>query len=475
MRISSSSDTPFTEPIIENLLKTYSLPNADYPKHLMLLQITRSNLRPDEASESVQCKTALNKAITQILEQPKSLETGQAELLYFRYIENGGTTDVAAGEKFGYNKAKGRREIQKARHALTAVLNALEAEAQRTHKNQLVHKLGPATYRELMGSSDLWQRVSTNIVEHNDKWISVVTGIGGIGKSSQTHKAILDAIEQGAVQNLVFIDAKNKALNIADFLEQAAEQLDIPREQVKNKTTAELSLYIAQIFKTTPYLILVDGIEEHVSHLIHELIAFANPSQIIVTSRVEPDDKSHIHYYEVPQLSEAAAVKLIIEAKNAIQFPEPKPLPKDKLQKIIEKIGGNPLALKIIGGLLTDYHVDEIIDDLVKVQHPDTEKLYRRVYIKAWNNMHSTSQQVFASMAVLPGIRSFSKGLLFSFTQHLLKSERELADILYDLKSRSLIDIDRSETHAAERTTTHYKIHNLTRSFLETDIVDWGA
>jgi len=186
----NNSDIPFTEPIVERLLKTFYEAEAAFPEHLETLQITRVNLRPDETNGPAQCKTALNKTITQILEQPNSLETGQAELLYFRYIESGGTTDVAAGAKFGYKKGTGRREIQKARHALTAMLNKLEAEAQHVHKNLLVHRLGPASYINLVGPSDLWQQISANIVNPNGRWISVVTGIGGIGKSSQTHRAI---------------------------------------------------------------------------------------------------------------------------------------------------------------------------------------------------------------------------------------------------------------------------------------------
>ncbi len=463
----SISNSFFSPDLVSSLLESYNRPNDELARQLASLRLIKSYLPPELEKKELTIKQTIDRILVDGINQLQKSQ--HSDLLRKRFVDNGGMTKKAFGDEIEKSIQTVSRREKEATRALALLLDHKELEKRQTHHIELNHHLGSATYKTLVGGDELWQGILSSILNPDGKWITVVTGIGGIGKSSQTHKAVSDAIDRSAVDRLMRIDAKNKKLEVNDFLNQVAEWLHIDASDYKSQ--ADLTLQIVKVLKTTPYLILIDGVEEHIADLLNELIGFANPSQIIITSRVEPTDKSKIHYFKVPLLTLAAAKTLLLEAQMAVSQAKSAEISDTNLRRIYEKVGGNPLALKLVGALLGDHSLTEVFDDLIEVNYPDTEKMYRRVYIKTWNGLHKANQDVLAAFGSIKGIRSVSVEMLISLTvPELVESKRELFDVLNFLKTHSLVDIDRED----ESDKTHYKIHNLTRSFLETDIIDWG-
>lgn len=467
MQDSTSADSAFTIEIVASLLEAYNKPDPTLASPLADLHLLKSSLLPEESENELNVKFAIDRILVETIGQIKVPE--QRELLQKRYILDGGMNKRTYSKEISKSPQTVTRREFEATVALTQLLNHKESEHRETHQIELKHYLGAATYKSLIGDQHFWQSILNSIVDPAEKWVTVVTGIGGIGKSTQTHRALWEAIDRSAVERFMRIDAKNKKLEFIEFLTQVAEWLKV--DATEFALANDLAIHLLKMLKISPYLILIDGVEEHIEELLEKLIGFANPSQIIITSRVEPTDKSNIHFFQVPLLAQEHAIELVLEARSAVSTNGSASLTKANLDQIYEKVGGNPLALKLVGALLGDHSLSEVFEDLIDVNYPDTEKMYRRIYIKTWNGLHPKNQDVLTAFGVVKNVRSISVETLVSLTvPDIVKDKRELYDVLNFLKTHSLVEIDREDT--SEK--THYKIHNLTRTFLETDIIDWG-
>ncbi len=462
-----SYDPPFTIELVASLLEAYNQPDPSLTLPLADIHLVKSNLLPEESENELNIKFAVDRILVDTVDQIKVAE--QKDILKKRYIIDGGMNKRTYSKEISKSpQTVSRREFE-ATVALTQLLNHKEFELRETHQIELKHYLGSATYKTLIGDQDFWKSILSSIINPAGKWVTVVTGIGGIGKSSQTHRALWEAIDRSAVERFMRIDAKNKKLEFIEFLTQVADWLKVDASEFERAD--ELAIHLLKMLKISPYLIYIDGVEEHIEELLDQLIGFANPSQILITSRVEPTDKSKIHFFQVPLLSQEHAKCLVLDAKSDVNANGSADLSDAHMSQIYEKVGGNPLALKLVGALLGDHSLSEVFEDLIDVNYPDTEKMYRRVYIKTWNSLHPKNQDVLTAFGVVKDVRSISIETLLSLTvPRIVKDKRELYDVLNFLKTHSLVEIDREDT--SEK--THYKIHNLTRTFLETDIIDWG-
>ncbi|GAB4162837.1 MAG: hypothetical protein Fur0021_37400 [Candidatus Promineifilaceae bacterium] len=134
------------------------------------------------------------------------------------------------------------------------------------------------------------------------------------------------------------------------------------------------------------------------------------------------------------------------------------------MRLIYEKVGGNPLALKLVVGLSHDFQTfDPVIADLTAAHLPDVAAMYHHIYWKAWRALSPDSRRLLEYMPLAADIGMLEeqmKGISGMDSANLLAA-------IHELIRRSLLEV--RGTPSGRR----YGIHPLTRSFLLTDIINW--
>jgi hypothetical protein len=127
--------------------------------------------------------------------------------------------------------------------------------------------------------------------------------------------------------------------------------------------------------------------------------------------------------------------------------------------------GGNPLALKLVAGLVAVLPLPQVLSDLAHSRSDQVETMYKHIYWKAWHTLPPDAQALLQSMPLvadygaLPDQLQAISGL----------SEAQFWPALQALAARSLVEIQGTTSHR------RYGIHSLTRTFLHTEIIHWPS
>ena len=125
--------------------------------------------------------------------------------------------------------------------------------------------------------------------------------------------------------------------------------------------------------------------------------------------------------------------------------------------------GGNPLALKLVVGLLDVLPLPRILPGLKKGQSGPIEDLYRHIYWQTWQVLSEPARMLLQAMPIVAG-----SGALPDYLQAASRlSEAQLWPAIQELRQRSLLEV--RGTIQEKR----YGIHRLTETFLRTEIIHW--
>ncbi|KAJ4811370.1 hypothetical protein LUZ62_023936 [Rhynchospora pubera] len=200
--------------------------------------------------------------------------------------------------------------------------------------------------------------ILSKLLDEKDKRRSVITivGPGGLGKTTLARKVYNSKAvkQQFPIRIWVVISQK---FNLLDTLGKIAAQLQIqpPRGLDDYDRLTKLRRSLTEI----KYLILLDDIwEENFWDKIKEVFPDEkNGSRILITTRkIEVVPKAdHKNVYELPFLTEELSLKLFF--KKALPDSDTNETIPDNLydigEQLTRKCGGLPLALKVLGGLLS--------------------------------------------------------------------------------------------------------------------------
>ncbi|MEM7801729.1 MAG: hypothetical protein AAF633_21215, partial [Chloroflexota bacterium] len=137
------------------------------------------------------------------------------------------------------------------------------------------------------------------------------------------------------------------------------------------------------------------------------------------------------------------------------------------LESIYQVVGGNPLALKIIVGLLRRLPLDQILNDLEKGRGNALD-IYQGVFSKTWETISQNGKILLQSMPLVSTISGA--------TPEQMQSACGLAtddfwQAVAELTLHSMLEV---RGNLGDR---RYGIHQLTESFLSSDVLgtdgDW--
>lgn len=310
-------------------------------------------------------------------------------------------------------------------------------------------------------------------------WLVAIEGIGGIGKTALADALLHRAIEDDPVLEVGWVSARPQifqpgghvraiptpALTAEALLQALAKQLlpelPLPALLASEQVVAALRTHLHE----KPGLIVIDNLETvvDVATLLPTLRSLADPTRFVLTSRRSLFDERDIYHFLVPELDPAHALELVRLEARLRNLPELASRADADLYPIVETVGGNPLALRLVVGQTHVHALAEVLHDLADARGQPVENLYTFIYRRAWEALDETSRR---TLLVMPLV-SARGGSLPYLAEVSGLARADLRNALDRLVQLNLVD------SRGDLNEYRYSIHNLTRAFLHEQVARW--
>jgi len=318
---------------------------------------------------------------------------------------------------------------------------------------------------QLFGVKPAQARLMAALKNRQDYWIMSIDGAGGMGKTTLAwqltelcrddfHDILWWSAKQEKFELGVGTRPIDKAhdLKVASLIDDLLQQLDPdlqtgrPLEEKKN--------ILAYWLQQKPYLVVIDNLESMQEHdeLLPTLRSLTRPTKFLLTTRWL-EEKIGFRV-ELTEWLEDEATAFLKYWGDYRQLPAATDF---ELRQIYEVVGGNPLALKlVVGQLEACYKPAQVLAELRQGKSQYSDKFYTYIYRLAWDSLTEISRQLLLQLLLVHQ----REELEFEFPPERL----DVA--LRQLQARSLI-----EARGAALEQRNYYLHQLTRTFLETEII----
>lgn len=398
-----------------------------------------------------------------------------ATLLHKRFIDDESAYNVA--NYFNVSESHVYNLQRQAIGHLADLLAQMEQNAIDARLQILETRLELPTYSSLIGVEQHLSTLRQVVIASKRPWIVSIEGIGGIGKTSLADALLRQIISQGLFDNFGWVSARQETLNLGGGI----KQIDRPAltvdglveelvKQLLGFTPAQLSgkqAYDALRYclKERAHLIVIDNLETmlDVESLLPTLGHLANPSKFLLTSRESLYGVRGVSHFVVPPLTLVDGLRLVREEASECHLTHLVEASDKALQPIYETVGGNPLALRLVVGQTHMERLDVILDDLKTARSEKAEDLYQYIYRRTWDHLDEVTRTTLMFMPL-----ALDEGSELDFLQAVTGLEyRDLRRALDWLVTLNLVDF---QGKLSER---RYTIHNLTRTFLQEQVIKW--
>jgi len=341
-------------------------------------------------------------------------------------------------------------------------------------QNALKNRLDLPPRSALIGVEAYLERLLKVINAVNAPWLISIEGLGGQGKTALANALIRRPSLGSRFAGLAWVSAKQRdffpGLDMEALTKPALDAdtlIDALLEQLSGvlavaQSSAQKKAALRQLLSQKPYLIVIDNLETVLDYqaLLPTLQKLAAPGKIILTSRYSLRDYSHVFCLNLDELSRADAIRLIRQEAEIRGIDELLTAPEAQLEEIIEVVGGNPLALKLVSGQVSILPLSQALQNL---KQGKGSSLYTYIYWQSWQLLSVPARQLLLIMPLAQN----------SAIDHLLFLSRLDASALdkavKELMQLSLLQV---RGNLKER---RYAIHRLTETFLLNEAIQWKA
>lgn len=357
--------------------------------------------------------------------------------------------------------------LRRALPILARIMTEMEVEAQRNHHYETLAKtasLPSPTYERLVGVDfyleRLWEALNAGLREPGLP--IVVTGLGGIGKTSLVSEALRSWVRQVSppIQKVLFAAfgktvGQSAAHSLDALLFRLGDQLNLPLHALPD-AERRLALMIETLAQA-PHTIVLDNIEreDEVEQARCVMDALAPVAQILITSR-HTFDGANVRSIVLGELPRACALELLQLEALRLEYAPPD---EAAAQSILRKVGGHPLALKLVAGLMSRLPVEQVLASLANPTGK-TQEMFQDVYATAWGLLSPTAQSILQALILLP-----AEGANWQWLQIGAQIEDEPVDdatltgAVNELATLNLLQVSRQRPPI-------YSLHRLTYRFL---------
>lgn len=427
--------------------------------------------------EASNTREATNQILLRALDDLMAKNKRNAILLRKRFLDRIVMYSVANSLNIGQSTAF--RLQNEALEQLAQIVYDQEQVVREAHFGRLKSRLELPMYSRLIGVERHLNHLCNLLSVSEPPWLVSINGLGGIGKTSLADAISRQIIEDGLFDDFAWVSARKQifnpgqgirpvetpALTVEDLVDRLIAQLmpDLSRSTIFSvqEGLTRLQAKLSQ----GRHLIVIDNLETIVDleTLLPSLRLLANPTKFLLTSRRSLHHESGVYHFNLPELKQADALRLIRHEAQLHNLPYLNQADDESLRKIYEIVGGNPLALRLVVGQTHIHSLEMILADLEQARGQKADLLYTFIYRHAWDSLDELTRRVFLAMPLVT-----EKGGNLDYLGILTGlSPVQLRDALGYLVTLNLVD---SKGNLTER---RYTIHNLTRTFLQDQVAKW--
>ena len=449
-------------------LVNWGKPSEDALGPLAHLSLIQKQLTCDEGGQPFALRRAVDRFLLESLDLLAEQDETGAKVLQSRFIDGKITRQVA--QEMHASPDQVNRWQRAAINRLTQILYRQEMSLRAELAQEMEADLPPAPYSQFFGFTQALQAIRAQLVPTTAPWIIVITGIGGIGKTSLANCVVREVLPTLIYKRLCWLRVNGQQLSgeslppelaYESVLSDLAAQLWPGRTQ--GEPVVQLENRLRQALKAAPHLIIIDNLETaaHIEYFTGKLGAFTEPSRFLLTSRARPSGETAVYTHSLQELPLDDAEALLRHHAEMIGVAEMAAADAQMMAAIYKVTGGNPLALKLVVSLTAVLPLPQILTDLGENRSGPIEDLYRHIYWEAWHTLTPAAQQLLQAMPLVAASGALPEQMqAFSGLD-----ENDFWTAVRELTSRSLLEVQGT---IQER---RYGIHRLTETFLHTEII----
>lgn len=418
---------------------------------------------------------ATNQLLVDTLAKLAIEHSNHANVLQSRYLDNEKVEHGA--NRLNISSATFHRRRAEAIPLLATTVLEMERAARSAHRTQLTGRLEQPSYTTLFGKEAQLQSVEAQLLAQSPPWLVVITGIGGIGKTTLADALARRMIESCAFNDIGWVTARQNLFNAGGSIAPLPHpKLTTPAlieglsmqffgNHFGQRSYEEVLAAVTDRLKSSPHLVVIDNLESlrDLELLLPALRQLVNPSKILMTTRDSLFTEPDLYHAIMAELDEPDALALVRQEAQMRNIAEVAAASDAELHPIYETVGGNPLALRLVTGQLRIHSLDALLSDLMEARGSSVEALYDFIYRRAWSMLDEAARDVLVAM---PLVRE-SGGRFEMLAATCGLSDYELRKALHTLVTLNLVDV-RGDLQARR-----YLIHGLTRAFLHEQVIRW--